>query len=153
MNKTRILIIAVVIVVLFFAAIFSLYANLQTSQSSQEPTIIANITGFKVNWTPLPTVVGMTSVSTFDVTVQNLVTADLVGLNVTIERLADDNRSSPDDYFSYNNSFSLNSSQAVTIEVYLVANMVKTMEYQNINQNFLATLTCNSTVLVERRLY
>ena len=155
MNRLRLsALIVVLCIAIVFTLIFStLYIRNQTLKSNNQPTMMANITGFNVTWTPFPTVVGVTSVSTFDVTVQNLGTAELVGLNVTIERIADENRSNPDDFFSYNKTFSLNSSQTATIQVYLTANMLKTMEYTNNNQNFLATLTCNSTVLDQKRLY
>ena len=116
----------------------------------------AKITDFSVKWTPVPTVVGMTSISTFNITVENKGTVELSGLIVTIERIANDNKTNPDDY-SYPNSsdynFSLSSAQSKVISVYIIADMIRTIEYQNSNQNFIATLTSNGTVLDARKLF
>ena len=75
---------------------------------------------------------------------------------MTIERIANDNKTNPDNY-SYSNSsdynFSLALAQSKIIKVYIIADMIRTMEYRDTHQNFLATLTCNGTILDEHKLY
>ena len=116
----------------------------------------AKIADFSVEWTPFPTVVGVTSISTFNITVENNGTVELAGLIVTIERIADDNKTNPDSYSfpdSGDYNFSLSLAQSKVIKVYIIADMVRTMEYRDSNQNFLAALTSNGTVLDEHKLF
>lgn len=140
-----------IIVILIVGAI-----NFSNNNNSNKTNPSARISDFSVEWTPLPTVVGVTSISTFNITVENNGTVELAGLIVTIERIANDNRTNPDDY-SYPNSsdynFSLSLAQSKAIKVYIIADMIRTMEYQDSHQNFLAILTCNSTILDEHTLY
>ena len=151
MNKRKILV-AVAASIVLIIVVIALFSN--NSFNPQRDS--AKISDFSVEWTPFPTVVGVTSVSTFNVIVENNGTVALAGLILTIERIAVDNRTNPDSY-SYANSsdcnFSLSSAQSKTINVYIVADMTRTMEYRDTHQNFLATLACNGTILDEKKLY
>ena len=151
MSKRKVLVVVTVSIILIIVVIV-LFSN-----HSFNPQIAsAKITDFSVEWTPFPTVVGVTSVSTFNVTVENNGTVGIAGLILSIERVASDNRTNPDSY-SYANSgdysFSLSLAQSKAISVYIVADMVRTMEYRDTHQNFLAILTCNGTILDEQKLY
>jgi hypothetical protein len=151
MNKSKVLVVVTVSIVLIIVVI-ALFSN-----NSFNPQIAsAKITDFSVEWTPFPTVVGVTSISTFNITVENNGTVGLAGLIVTIERIANDNKTNPDDYMYPNSSdynFSLSLAQSKTINVYIIADMITTMEYRDTHQNFIATLTCNGTILDEHKLY
>jgi hypothetical protein len=155
MNKKRGTVITITITaILIVAGIALLNSNYFNNSNTQ--VVSAKITHFSVNWTPLPTVVGMTSISTFNITIENNGTVPLSGLNVTIERIANDNRTNPDSY-SYPTSsdynFSLSVAETKVVKVYIIADMRITMVYGNSNQNFLATLTSNETVLDTCKLY
>lgn len=160
MNKRKIaitVIAAVIAILIIGAIILSNNNNSNNINPNTNPQVTsAKITDFSVKWTPIPTVVGVTSISTFNITVENNGTVELAGLIVTIERIANDNKTNPDSY-SYPNSsdynFSLSIGQSKVIKLYIIADMIRTTEYQDSNQNFLATLTCNSTVLDEHKLY
>jgi hypothetical protein len=151
MNKKKVPLVGTVSIILIIVVI-ALFSN----SSLNPPLASARITDLSVEWTPFPTVVGVTSVSTFNITVQNNGTVELSGLILSIERMTDDNRTNPDGY-SYQNdgdyNFSLSIAESKTINVYIIADMIKTMEYRDTHQNFLATLTCNGTILDEHKLY
>jgi hypothetical protein len=66
MNKSKVLVVVTVSIVLIIVVI-ALFSN-----NSFNPQIAsAKITDFSVEWTPFPTVVGVTSISTFNITVEN----------------------------------------------------------------------------------
>jgi len=156
MSKRKVAIITAIIVILIIGAIGLSKYSLFKGNNPNTQTVSARITDFSVNWTPLPTVVGMTSISTFNITIENNGTVPLSGLFVSIERIADDNKTNPDIY-SYPTSsdynFSLSLAELKEIKVYIIADMRITMEYSNSYQNFLATLTSNGTVLDTCKLY
>jgi hypothetical protein len=155
MNR-RIVMLGVLVITVSLIVGLAIYSFYNTPQGTKPTEVEAKITDFTVNWTPLPTVVGMTSISTFNITVENKGTVPLSGLIVTIERIANDNRTNPDSY-SYPNSsdynFSLSIAESKVVKVYIIADMRVTMAYSNSNQNFLATLSSNGTVLDTRKLY
>jgi hypothetical protein len=151
MNNKDVLVVVTVSIILIIGVIALSSNNFFNPQVTS-----VKITDFSVNWTPFPTVVGVTSVSTFNITVENNGSVELAGLIVTIERIANDNKTNPDDYMYPNSgdyNFSLSLAQSKTINVYIIANMIRTMEYQNSHQNFLATLSSNGTVLDTRQLF
>jgi hypothetical protein len=158
MNKRKIVLVGTIsIIAILIVGVIS-FSNINNSNPSNTPQAIASakIIDFSVNWTPLPTVVGMTSMSTFNITVENKGTVPLSGLIVTIERIANDNKTNPDDYMYPNSgdyNFSLSLAELKVVKVYIIADMRVTMAYGNSNQNFLATLTSNGTVLDEHKLY
>jgi hypothetical protein len=156
MIKRKVATIVAIIAILIIGAVGLSNYSLFRGNNSNTQAVSARIMDFSVNWTPLPTVVGMTSISTFNLTVENNGTVPLSGLFVSIERIANDNKTNPDSY-SYPTSsdynFSLSIAELRVIKVYIVADMRVTMEYSNSNQNFLATLTSNGTVLDERTLF
>jgi hypothetical protein len=152
MNNREVLVVVTASIILIIGVIALLGNNFFNPQTIAS----AKITDFSVEWTPFPTVVGVTSISTFNVTVENNGTVELAGLIVTIERIANDNKTNPDDYTyptSSDYNFSLSLVQSKTIKVYIIANMIRTMEYQNSHQNFLATLSSNGTVLDTCQLF
>jgi hypothetical protein len=156
MNKRKVVLVGTISIIAILIVGAINFLNNTNPSANPQAIASAKISDFSVEWTPFPTVVGVTSISTFNITVENNGTVGLSGLIVTIERIANDNKTNPDSY-SYPNSsdynFSLSLAQSKVMEVYIIADMIRTAEYQNSNQNFLATLTCNSTVLDERKLY
>jgi hypothetical protein len=152
-NRKIVVVAAMGIVAILLIGVIALSSN---NPKTTPQVATAKITDFSVEWTPFPTVVGVTSVSKFNIIVENNGTVELAGLIMNIERIADDNKTNPDSY-SFPNSgdynFSLFLAQSKVIQVYIITDMVRTMQYRDSNQNFLATLTSNGPVLDSRKLY
>jgi hypothetical protein len=156
MNKRKVVLIGTISIIAILIVGAINFSNNNNPSNTPQAIESAKITAFSVEWTPLPTVVGMTSISTFNITIENKGTVPLSGLIVTIERIANDNKTNPDSY-SYPSSsdynFSLSLAELKVVKVYIIADMRVTMAYGNSNQNFLATLTSNGTVLDTCKLY
>jgi hypothetical protein len=89
----------------------------------------------------------------FNLTVQNTGTEDLYGLNITVERIANDSESQYYQCWYHNGTFALRTTESAQIHVELFTDINRWNQMIDLHQNFLATLSVNGTVLDERKLF
>ena len=117
---------------------------------SPQPSIEAKITAFTIDYGSLSPIVGLTMASNFNITIENLGTEEISGLNVTITNTNDTQNY---DYYCWNQSFTLHQAEVSYIRVELFTGL-GSAEWGNLRyQNFLATLAANGTILDERKLF
>ena len=151
-RKATAITLIIVISLLVVAWLFILHTNNGIPQNNE--AVQAKITAFTVNWGGLPPIVGVTMYVSFNLTVQNTGTEDLYGLNITVERIANDSESQYYYWWYYHNgTFALRATESAQIRVELFPDLGSWRQMIDSHQNFLATLSVNGTVLDERKLF
>jgi len=153
MKQSKVLLIATIIVVILVISLFAFYWNTSLIHRN---TVEAKITDFTVDWGYLGTIVGVTTVIRFNVTIKNTGTEDIGGMNAKLALISNGTSTQIEDnrllnYYGWN--FTLTKGETTSKIIDFLVNLDTHQQMHESNQNFQVLLSSNSTVLDERKLF
>lgn len=155
MKQRNLLLFTSIIVLVLVIALFASYWNSTTHISKK--IVEAKITDFTVDWGGLPAIVGVTVAISFNVSIKNIGTENISQLNVKLDIVTNDTSSlriEDNNLYYYDmQNFTLNTGETTSRKIDFFVDLDTQQQMMNSHQNFIATLTSNSTVLDTRQLF